>query len=214
MLRKNWHMLEWIILLVLLILYSVGIWGFANSDESIINLTPVHLMISLLMLLMTKNTSNVRWFVFLILVYIIGFGIEAIGVNTGWPFGSYQYGDVFGTHLFDTPLLIGVNWVMLVLGSASAVEFLLPKVPKWLKITIQAFLMVLLDFLIEPVAIQFNFWTWNSTAIPFSNYAAWFVISLVMHILREQIIGTYQSKIATGIFVLQFIFFGLIQLLT
>ena len=41
--------------------------------------------------------------------------------------------------------------------------------------------MVGLDFLIEPVAISLDFWSWQGGQIPLQNYIMWFLISLVMH---------------------------------
>lgn len=36
--------------------------------------------------------------------------MEAIGVTTGVVFESYAYGDPFGIKIFETHIMIGVNW--------------------------------------------------------------------------------------------------------
>jgi bisanhydrobacterioruberin hydratase len=42
-----------------------------------------------------------------VLVYISGFVIESVGVNTGLIFGEYIYGGTLGYQIFETPLIIG-----------------------------------------------------------------------------------------------------------
>jgi len=50
-----------------------------------------------------------------LLVFLIGFSVEGIGVATGVLSGSYSYGSAFGFKLFKTPIMIGVNWLFLAL---------------------------------------------------------------------------------------------------
>jgi putative membrane protein len=45
-----------------------------------------------------------------LLIFLIGFSVEAVGRHRH-SFGSYAYSDVFGFKIFDTPALIGVNWL-------------------------------------------------------------------------------------------------------
>ena len=40
---------------------------------------------------------------------------EAIGVNTGLLFGTYEYGANLGFKIFGVPLIIGVNWTVLII---------------------------------------------------------------------------------------------------
>jgi len=39
-----------------------------------------------------------------------GLAIEAVGVATGFPFGSYVYGDALGPKLLDVPLVVPLAW--------------------------------------------------------------------------------------------------------
>jgi len=50
-----------------------------------------------------------------LLVFLIGFSVEGIGVATGVLSGSYSYGSAFGFKLFKTLIMIGVNWLFLAL---------------------------------------------------------------------------------------------------
>jgi putative membrane protein len=58
-----------------------------------------------------------------LLIFLIGFSVEAVGVATGILFGSYAYSDVFGFKIFDTPALIGVNGCFLALSTYGIVQY-------------------------------------------------------------------------------------------
>ena len=53
------------------------------------------------------------------LIFLLGFVVEVVGVQTGLIFGSYSYGATLGVKLFDTPLLIGLNWIFVSYSSYS-----------------------------------------------------------------------------------------------
>lgn len=84
-----------------------------------------------------------------------GYLIELIGIITGLIFGEYAYGSGLGLKLFDVPLIIGLNWAILVFATAALTQQFLW--PTWLKATLAATLMVAYDFFLEPVAINFDF---------------------------------------------------------
>ena len=61
--------------------------------------------------------------VFLI-AFAIGFSAELIGVHSGMLFGNYSYGNNLGLKLAEVPLIIGINWGVLAVTSASITETL------------------------------------------------------------------------------------------
>jgi putative membrane protein len=136
-------------------------------------------------LLKQKKFSNSLIF-WLILTYFSTFLIEAIGTNTGLIFGNYIYGDIFKLKLFETPILIGLNWIVVCLGSlaiATKLQLYLFKKPAF-SIYQNTFLTLstasiatIFDFFLEPVAIRYGYWNWQNSIIPVSNYIWWFIIS-------------------------------------
>jgi len=54
---------------------------------------------------------------------------------------------------------------------------------KALKIISSALLMVFLDYLIEPVAVKYNFWQWHTGYIPWTNYLTWLIVSVPLQSL-------------------------------
>lgn len=168
-----------VIAFFVLLFHAVGLAGFLNPQwqDLFLSLVPFHLLLMFMLLLLSHQQRNLAFFGFLFITYLAGFGIEYFGVHTGLIFGSYQYGETLGAKLADIPLLIGLNWVLLIYSSGVAVNYL-PIRQKWLKVVFSATLLVLLDWLIEPVAIRFDYWSWANQIIPLKNYISWFLFSL------------------------------------
>lgn len=165
---------------LLLAMYIVGLIGLQSpSTRSIFqDLTPLNLLLTGMILFHFETTKNRKFFIFLLTSMILGFGIEVLGVKTGSIFGSYCYSHVLGTRVFDVPLIIGLNWAILIYCSGLLAKRLAQNI--YLQALIGAVIMTMLDFFIEPAAIQLNFWQWESVSIPFKNYLAWFIFSFGM----------------------------------
>lgn len=198
---------------ILLLLYIVGIgalWFDVHPD--FILLTPVNLLISLGLMLWRHPAKDRALWIFVGICYIAGFVVEMAGVQTGLIFGEYKYGKVLGLKLWGTPLLIGVNWVMLVYTSAVVVDRLWGEMPLLPRIALAAAIMVALDVLIEPVAVAFGFWSWERGIIPLQNYIAWYVLAFALIALFYKLKGRVFNKAALALLVLQFLFFGILNI--
>jgi uncharacterized membrane protein len=169
------------------ILHIVGIIGMSIPKTQPIFqfLTPLHLILSLGILFLFHTDWNKSFGLFALAAFTIGFGSEVLGVHTGFPFGNYSYGPVLGTKLLEVPLIIGVNWLLLVYLSGN----LLHKKIKnhWLAALLSAGLMVAIDFIIEPVAIALDFWSWESDIIPLSNYLGWFGTAFIIQLIYRKL---------------------------
>lgn len=134
----------------------------------------------------------------------VTFLLEAAGVHTGAIFGDYSYGDVLGASLFSVPLVIGFNWVLVVLGGLRAVQNL----PGWAAVPSAAGITVIFDWILEPLAIRLGYWSWNWDGVPPRNYLAWFIISMfaaaLFRMLRIRLVSrlpVYYLAIQTAFFV-------------
>ncbi|MBC7744491.1 MAG: carotenoid biosynthesis protein [Flavobacterium sp.] len=131
------------------------------------------------LLIISHHNKNKEFGLFLLVTYFAGFFIEVLGVSTGFIFGVYTYGETLGIKLADVPLMIGVNWIILIYCTGISIKYL--KIRNHLvRATLGSLFLVILDILIEPVAIRFNYWSWDGMNIPFQNYVAWFVFSFCM----------------------------------
>jgi uncharacterized membrane protein len=197
---------------LLLVVYVVGILGFTGiiPYANFHLLTPFNLMFSLLVLFWKHPKWDKASFFFFIIIYLLGYLVEFVGVKTQLIFGAYWYGNTLGIKLFDIPLMIGINWVMLVYCT-GVIAIIIP-IPKYLLAIIAALLMVFLDFLIEPFAIKYDLWQWKNNNIPFQNYVAWFITSFLMQVFFLYSTVGKQNNTAIALFILQVLFFGFLFL--
>jgi putative membrane protein len=137
---------------------------------------------------------------------LAGFFIEVIGVNTGQVFGFYTYGTALGIKLWATPLLIGVNWLILVYCTGVFLETFNLK-SQWLFSALGAGILLGLDFLIEPVAIRFNYWSWFEGVIPIQNYLGWYIFSFFLFLFFSGLNFNKKNKAAVVLLFAQLCFF-------
>jgi putative membrane protein len=192
-------------------IYFVGILGFLlpGFREACARLTALNLLVGFSILMYCHRVINRRFFVSAAMIALIGFFIEVIGVKTGSLFGSYTYGTVLGPMIMETPLMIGVNWIMLVYLSA----YIARRISANLLISslIGAGIMTGLDVLIEPFAIQFGLWTWTGHHVPLQNYIMWFILSFVFNMIFQMNNPESDNKAAIPLLVCMTLFFLVID---
>ena len=100
---------------------------------------------------------------------------------------------------------IGLNWAILIYATGLLTDKM--KVHFGLKAAAGALLMVLLDYLIEPVAIKLDFWSWGQESIPVQNYIAWFLVSLALHTVYQLLPFSKNNPLAIKLLYIQGLFF-------
>lgn len=197
---------------ILLIVYAVGLVGTIFVDASILKLTPINLLLSIFLLGLNHSQFDLRLLAFAAVVYIGSFILEALGVATGAIFGQYFYGENLGFKLADTPLMIGVNWLMLCYCSSVVVSRFTAKTAvlnnKFINALLAATIMVLLDVLLEQVAPMVDFWYFKNQTPPLQNYTAWFAFAFAFNFLFQQLQIDTSNKVAGWLLGLQFVFFA------
>ena len=158
------------------VIHLAGIIGIRLAPEIFLKTSFVSIIIPLTLYLYRIKPIKIEWII-IFLVYLITFFSEWIGVNYGWLFGSYEYGDSLGFKIDGVPIIMGANWLLLGLVCRDVVKKIISN--HWLIIILSALLMVLIDTLIEPLSNRLDFWTWKNNIIPFSNYKDWFLIALL-----------------------------------
>lgn len=192
----------------LYIIFFVGIIGhlYDPLQNLMLLLTPATLLLTgLVVLFYSYKTSENKFLLWAGLTYTITFILEVIGVKTGLIFGEYNYGSTLGIKLFEVPLIIGFNWVFVILGTISIARLITNNL--FLSAIISAFIALIFDLILEPIAIKLDYWTWLEGIIPLQNYLAWFVIAFFSAIgfgyLKVKVI----SKISLHYLIVQFVFF-------
>jgi len=189
------------------IFYLVGITGMLIpfTFPLFVKLIPLALLLSAVGFLVFHTDFSARTWILFILIYLAGFFVEVVGVNTGKIFGNYSYGESLGITIFKTPLIIGINWLLLVYLTSSTTELL--KVSSGIKIFLASGIMLGYDIIIEPLAPQLDMWTWANNQIPVRNYIAWFVLALIFTSLIKIVGVKTRNKLAPVLLVCQLLFF-------
>jgi bisanhydrobacterioruberin hydratase len=192
----------------LIIFYSVGVAGITISEthEIFRNLISAALILNAILLSFYHHPRiNVRTIGVFLFIAFFSFFVEAAGVKTGKIFGSYSYGDSLGPKILETPVLIGLNWLMLVYCSKVASDFLSKN--NTARIIISPFLMVVYDLVLEQCAPPLGMWYWSGSGVPALNYLAWFSLALFFHLIIKHYKISFSNKMAIPILVIQFLFF-------
>ncbi|HOU02554.1 MAG TPA: carotenoid biosynthesis protein [Bacteroidales bacterium] len=193
-------------------LYVVGIIGIAIpfTRGFFVFLTPYILLISLLILIAFHTKHDTKTLLVFLSIFLLSFFIEVAGVNTGIVFGNYSYGKGLGIKLFNTPLIIGLNWVLLVYCTSAVFERTHLAVP--LKIAGASLSMVIYDIVMEQVAPFMDMWSFGVGRIPLKNYLVWFTLALLFHTVLKIAGIRISNKFAPLLFYCQFIFLLILAL--
>lgn len=193
--------------------YLIGAGGMLvpQTQSLFKSLTPYALMMSTLALLIFHQSYSFKAIGVFVVIVLAGFTVEVVGVNTGLIFGNYTYGPTLGFQWMNTPLLIGINWLLLTYSSGAIAGQL--KMNRYLQAILATGLMLGYDFLLEPVAMKTGMWSWNSPGIPLQNYIAWGVIALLFQLFIIQTKITLKNKIAVAIYGSQIMYLLILQAL-
>lgn len=164
---------------VIAVFHLVGALGFLLLDgprsSDFAMLTPLNLLLLSVVYLVTSD--EVKRPLLYALPVLMGFLVEMIGTNTGFPFGEYTYSGILGPRLLGTPLILGALWWILLRSFTDVFSQMSSN--KTLISIATGLGMLLMDIFIEPVAIGLKWWKWQSVDVPLENYISWFVLSFV-----------------------------------
>ena len=213
---------------IAVLFHTIGLIGLLYFDKNFfLAATPYNLLLSFALLIWTQTDKNKFFFLFLLLCFVVGVVVEIIGINTRILFGDYTYGNVLGPKVQHVPLLIGINWFLIIYCCGISINTLLlkainriaadsgknPMALKALSVIIDgATLAVFFDWLLEPVAVKLGYWVWNGNGeIPMLNYICWFVVSLLLLTIFHYAKFNKQNKFAVNLLLIQMMFFLLLR---
>jgi len=193
---------------VIIIFHFVGLIGFLLpvSQPYFIKLVPFHLLLMFAIIIFAYNGNVKRLLLFVSGVFLCGFLVEVLGVHTGKIFGSYYYGNTLGYKIAAVPLLMGVNWVILIFSVGQTMKALRIR-NSILASLLGALLLVIFDYFLEPVAMKFNYWQWDWHEIPVQNFIAWLMVSVILLKFYYALDLKQQKYIGPTMLITQFLFF-------
>lgn len=191
---------------ILILFHVVGAIGLSiSSTQSLfLELTPFQLLWTAVIVFWNSEKNFALLWSFLSIA-IFGYFIEVLGVATQLIFGHYGYGKVLGWSLMNVPLLIGLNWFVLSICCYGIVQLM--SIHRLVQAIIAALLMVGIDYFIEPVAIQYDFWHWEQQIVPYQNYVAWGLVAFLMQCLLHFFKPTTNKWFLLFCYLIQLIFF-------
>ena len=194
---------------VIIIFHFIGLVGMLSPWRSFfIGLTPLNLMLSLIILLSFHKKWDLGFILTMIGIMLAGYFIEVLGVNTGFPFGDYSYGRAFGPQWLGTPFMIGVNWF--IMAYCGALLFFNATASKVVNAILAGITITLIDIILEPVAIAFEFWTWESSHVPIQNYVTWAICISIFSYILYIFQGKEKNPLSNWILGVQAVFFVLL----
>ncbi|MCO8276115.1 carotenoid biosynthesis protein [Actinoplanes sp. TRM 88003] len=115
-----------------------------------------------------------------------GFAVEALGVATSFPFGTYDYSGQLGPKLLGVPLIIPLAWTWMAWPAWLAAQRL--PIARWARVGVAAFGLAAWDLFLDPQMVAEGYWRWVSptpalpglTGIPISNYLGWLGFAVVL----------------------------------
>lgn len=192
--------------------YIIGAIGtvFPLTRDLFLLITPFALLMNIGLLAKEDKNRSIKAIIVFALIYLLGFFVEMLGVNSGVIFGEYHYGESLGLKLMNTPLMIGINWLMLSYLTMGISRKLVKQ--GVLKVLLASSLMLVYDLLIEQNAPFIDYWYWQNDIIPLQNYIAWFSIALIFNTIIQITKVSVKNSLSSYIFLAQIMFFLIIYI--
>ncbi|NBC82590.1 MAG: carotenoid biosynthesis protein [Bacteroidetes bacterium] len=207
---------ERLLIYVYALLFLVGIAGYsiASIKPMIHQTTEIFLFVTAIpamIVLWLHQERKTRYAVMVVLLIATTIFIEIIGVKTGIIFGQYEYGSTFGLKIYQVPVIIGINWCVLIMAANTILTGV--RLNQFVSITLAALLIVVFDVLLEPVAMQLDYWQWEENRVPLQNYIAWFIISWLAGWTMRLLNIRLTSPLMVSYFLFQMILFIYLNIL-
>lgn len=194
--------------LVAILFHLVGLVGIGVLHVSAIaGTTPWHLLLMFVLLLISFAPDFKNFIKWLPMALILGWCAEWVGVHTGWLFGAYSYTTLLGVGWQQIPFIIACNWAIVLCGAISLAY--LATENRYMLPILAATIATVYDWVLEPAALKLGYWHWQG-AIPWYNYACWWVIAAILTMLW-QVFKVRPNQFAVNLLIVQVLFFLLLR---
>ena len=133
-----------------------------------------------------------------------GFAVEAVGVATGFPFGTYDYSGQLGPKVLGVPLIIPLAWTWMAWPAWLAALRLARS--RAARVALAAAGLAAWDLFLDPQMVAEGYWVWESPTpalpgvpgIPVGNYLGWLGFALVLMAVLAAAAGPAGSRAGTA----------------
>jgi len=213
---------------IAILLHAVGLVGILFFDRAFfIAATPYLMLLMAALIFYTQENINPPFIIFFIICFAVGFAVELLGTSTGLLFGNYSYGNSMGPAIKNVPVVIGINWFLIIYCCGITINMLLERLSRKLEemtgnpspavrflslVTDAAMLSVFFDWIMEPAANKLGYWTWGGNgSAPLYNYACWLVVSALLLLIFSFLKIGRRNIFAVNLLLIMMMFFMLIR---
>jgi putative membrane protein len=112
------------------------------------------------------------------------YGIEALGLATGWPYGSFTYEVSLGPTVDGLPIALPILFLPLVFDAYLLASLRTAHSSgRWARVGLAVGLVVTLDLVLDPAAVSLGFWRYANPGlfheVPWTNVAGWVLSAAV-----------------------------------
>lgn len=215
---------------IAVLFHCVGLGGILLDDAALFaSLTPMNVLLSAALIIYTQKEKNKAFWLFAVICFVVGYIAEYLGVNHQLLFGEYRYLPAMGWQWQHVPLVIGVNWFIIMYCCGITIQQILNFFWNKLKEEDQpersnvgffaviidgSLLATFFDWVMEPVAVKLGYWQWLGDGnIPLFNYVCWFGVSIILMFLFRILSFPKQNQFAVNLLLIQFMFFLILRTL-
>jgi putative membrane protein len=177
---------EKILWILVLMFYGFGIPGILLFPQFFLPFSSFSLMLGAVYLLKTMKQRSKVFYVGLVFTFIVSWFVEWIGVHTGLLFGPYFYGPNLGISWDGIPIIIGLNWCVMLIYSQHVATKILPNGNRFMVALLAGSHMTALDGVMEYCAPKLGFWQFTNSAnehvayAPLQNFIGWLVVATAL----------------------------------
>ena len=140
----------------------------------------------------------------LALVAVVAIAFEAVGLGTGFPYGTYTYSDQLGPTLLGVPFLVPLAWLMMAWPSWVLATVLTGR--RLPRILVATYVFAAWDVLLDPQMVDAGYWTWahpepglpGIDTVPLTNLGGWLLAGLVLMTLLDAVVSRTATPRRTG----------------
>jgi uncharacterized membrane protein len=117
-----------------------------------------------------------------------GLLVEAVGVHTGVPFGTYAYTGDLGPAVLGVPVVVPLAWTMMAWPALAVGRTLAQRWPAAPVSLVGGAALAAWDLFLDPQMVDAGYWTWAHPqpalplvpGVPVTNYTGWLLVAVVM----------------------------------
>jgi putative membrane protein len=107
------------------------------------------------------------------------YGIEAVGIATGWPYGAFTYLADLGPMVAGVPVALPLLFLPLVVNAVLLSVLVTGGAGcrRIVRVPVAIAVLLVVDLVLDPAAVALGFWAFDGSGVyfgvPLSNYAGW-----------------------------------------